>query len=482
MPHEKIDAQNDALQRQRALSRWDNEGGAGVSGPQMDPTLFEDPIQTPSSDAEACAGLCTPSPLAESMNQECFCLGVDQQALHAELGAVLGANGLQRSFVESHPHLFSALPVFVSRRHIEQTAQVVAAIEEVVATEAYRTAVLASAPEVANFDPGSPGGLLGFDFHLGPETPRLIEINTNPGGALLNAVLGRAQRACTPEVMPPTNLDRVEDAVLETVLTEWRLQKGARPLGFVVIVDESPAGQYLYPEFLLFRQLFLQHGYRAEICSPQQLTRKDGRLWLDGEPVDLVYNRMTDFALQEPAQDAIRIAYLAGEVVVTPHPRGHAIYADKRNLSLLGNHQFLIYAGASKASIDVLTAAVPATELLTAENREAMWSRRGQLFFKPAAGFGSKASYRGDKLTRRVWDDIARGTYVAQQIVPPSERHVSAGSAPLKVDIRCYAYRGEVLLYAARMYRGQTTNFRTPGGGFAPVLTSKPSNVARPIF
>jgi hypothetical protein len=23
------------------------------------------------------------------------------------------------------------------------------------------------------------------------------------------------------------------------------------------------------------------------------------------------------------------------------------------------------------------------------------------------------------------------------------------------------------------MYRGQTTNFRTPGGGFAPVLTNK---------
>ncbi len=473
MPHERIDPLNDALQRQRALSRWDNEGGAGVSGPQMDPTLFDDLVPSPSSDAKACTVSCTPGSPAESLNQECFCLGVDQQALHAELGAVLGAHGLQHSFAESHPHLFSALPVFVSRRHIEQAAQVVAAIEEVVATDAFRTTVLAWAPEVANFDPGSPGGLLGFDFHLGPEMPRLIEINTNPGGALLNAVLGRAQRACSPEVVPPTNLDQVEDAVLETVLTEWRLQMGARQLGFVVILDASPAGQYLYPEFLLFRQLFLQHGYRADICSPQELTRKDGRLWLGREPVDLVYNRITDFALQEPAQDAIRIAYLAGEVVVTPHPRGHAIYADKRNLSLLGNHQFLVGAGASETLIDVLIAAVPATELLTAENREAMWSRRGQLFFKPAAGFGSKASYRGDKLTRRVWNEIARGTYVAQQIVAPSERHIGLGSTPLKVDIRCYAYRGEVLLYAARMYQGQTTNFRTPGGGFAPVLTSR---------
>jgi hypothetical protein len=41
-----------------------------------------------------------------------------------------------------------------------------------------------------------------------------------------------------------------------------------------------------------------------------------------------------------------------------------------------------------------------------------------------------------------------------------------------KMDVRLYTYGGEVLLAAARLYQGQTTNFRTPGGGFAPVLTA----------
>ena len=41
----------------------------------------------------------------------------------------------------------------------------------------------------------------------------------------------------------------------------------------------------------------------------------------------------------------------------------------------------------------------------------------------------------------------------------------------LKADIRCYAYAGQVKLVTARLYQGQTTNFRTPGGGFAPVFT-----------
>ena len=122
-------------------------------------------------------------------------------------------------------------------------------------------------------------------------------------------------------------------------------------------------------------------------------------------------------------------------------------------------------------AIDILVDTIPETLLLTPDNREAMWTDRRRWFFKPAAGFGSKAGYRGDKLTRRVWEEIGEGTYVAQRIVVPSERQLGSGAGPLKLDIRCYSYAGRVLLFAARMYQGQTTNFRTPGGGFAPVLT-----------
>ncbi|NJM56103.1 MAG: hypothetical protein HC841_09630 [Verrucomicrobiae bacterium] len=38
-----------------------------------------------------------------------------------------------------------------------------------------------------------------------------------------------------------------------------------------------------------------------------------------------------------------------------------------------------------------------------------------------------------------------------------------------KTDVRAYTYDGHIQLVAARLYQGQTTNFRTPGGGFAPV-------------
>ena len=79
--------------------------------------------------------------------------------------------------------------------------------------------------------------------------------------------------------------------------------------------------------------------------------------------------------------------------------------------------------------------------------------------------------YRGDKLTRRVFAEVAGGEYLAQELTPASERRRSVGGSPavFKVDVRCYAYAARVQLMAARLYQGQTTNFRTAGGGFAPI-------------
>jgi len=424
--------------------------------------------------SDACDNRCEGKPIPlESLNQNCFCLSLDEPTLRRELETALETRGLSHAMVDTHPHLFSSLPLYVARHHIDQMALVVNAIEQVVATVQYRSAVLSWAPEIATFDPGSPGGLLGFDFHLGPDGPRLIEINTNPGGAFLNAILGRAQRACCAALaVPLTDALAVEERLADVVAEEWRLQRGAAPLRSIAIVDESPEQQYLYPEFLLLRQMLRRNGIEAVICDPNELLHHDGKLWHATQPIDFVYNRLTDFGFSEPAQATLKAAYLARDVAVSPHPWAHAVYADKRNLTLMCDANFLASTGASHATIATLLDAVPNTQIVSRENREALWANRRDLFFKPAAGYGSKASYRGAKITKRVWDEIAKGAYVAQAFVAPSERRISSEPGALKADIRCYAYQGEVLQLAARLYQGQTTNFRTPGGGFSPVLTS----------
>ena len=191
-------------------------------------------------------------------------------------------------------------------------------------------------------------------------------------------------------------------------------------------------------------------------------------------PIDLVYNRLTDFTLDEPDSAALRSAYLAGDVVLTPNPWAHAMFADKRNLIRLTDPHTLRSWGVSKEQTDVLIDGIAQTIPVSADQADQLWAMRGAMSSKPVAGFGGRAAYRGDKLTRRVWDSILQGGYIAQTLVPPGSRTllVDGQREVMKADLRNYTYDGEILLLAARLYQGQTTNFRTPGGGFAPVLPS----------
>ena len=116
--------------------------------------------------------------------------------------------------------------------------------------------------------------------------------------------------------------------------------------------------------------------------------------------------------------------------------------------------------------------AIPTTTEVTAETADQLWADRKRYFFKPDGGHGGKAVYRGDKTTRGVWELIRKGGYIAQALAAPSERRIVVDGEikSMKLDVRLYTYAGSPLLAAARVYQGQTTNFRTPGGGFAPVF------------
>jgi hypothetical protein len=412
----------------------------------------------------------------EALNNRCFCISLSEQALRSALESEIGQPGLLELIRERCPYLFAALPVFVSADHLTRMGDLIQSIESVIALPAYREQVLATAPAIARHDPGGArGAFFGYDFHVADDSFGLIEINTNAGGAMLNAVLARAQRACCAAmdslVPSPALASTLEANIVAMFRHEWLRSGQQQPLRTIAIVDEEPAQQYLYPEFLLFQQLFERHGLQAVIADPTELRLRDNRLWHGDLAIDLVYNRLTDFYLTSSSCDTLREAYLSNATVLTPHPQAHALYADKRNLALLSNADSLQALGVPQNTQAILLAGIPRTEIVTAENAERLWSERRTRFFKPFAGFGSRAAYRGGKLTKRVWQDILAGEYVAQALVLPGERVISADppAQSLKFDLRDYVYDGEVQWVAARLYQGQTTNFRTPGGGFAPV-------------
>lgn len=414
------------------------------------------------------------SSIADRLNQSCFCITLDRDALCRALERETGDPAFCAAFIKTRPHLFSNVPVFLPAQAIAEMGKVVAAIEVTAQLPAYRRRVLSWAPEIAQEDHGPLGAFMGYDFHLDDDGPRLIEVNTNAGGAFLNALLAGAQLACCGEVEAAVDAAKANDFQADVVRMfrdEWQRQRGNSSVPRIAIVDDRPEAQYLYPEFVLARQVFLKAGFDAVIADASQLRYEQGRLLADGVGVGLVYNRLVDFALDRPEHAALRAAYLDGAAVLTPNPHDHALLADKRNLTLLSDPAVSEAWGLSHEIRSQLSG-IPRTVLVTTENADALWHSRKSLFFKPACGHGSKAVYRGDKVTRGVWIEIVRGGYVAQEFAAPGERAVKLDGATVarKMDVRLYTYGGRILLTAARLYQGQATNFRTSGGGFAPVF------------
>lgn len=414
--------------------------------------------------------------IARGLNKDCACSTLDNSLLEKEFSRHPEMKAFYQDLQLTRPHLFSNTSVFLSQKDFENLGHFSHLLEKTIQHPNFQAEVLKHAPPIAQKESGLRGVFMGLDFHLSDEGPRLIEINTNAGGAYLNLLLARAHVSCCKEmnelVHPTGQFDQLEDEFFNMFLQEWNLQRPDRPMQTIAIVDDEPSAQYLYPEFVLFQKLLSRQGIQVLIADGSQFDFDGKTLSYRGISIDLIYNRLTDFYLADEKHISLRQAYEADAVVLTPNPRHHALYAHKANLTILSDAEKLKNFGLSSEEQQLLLTTLPKTILVTESNADKLWSERASWFFKPVCGFGSKATYRGDKLTSRVWGEIKTSAYVAQRLIPPSKRIVKVGEATsdLKKDIRLYTYAGKVQLMCARLYEGQTTNFRTAGGGFAPVL------------
>jgi hypothetical protein len=325
----------------------------------------------------------------------------------------------------------------------------------------YRTVVAPLVPPPARLDPGHAAVMMGYDFHLTADGPRLIEVNTNAGG-ILPAWLAGHPGAPVP--------DRLQERLRATFAAEMQAHsRGARRQPRrIAIIDETPAQQFLYPEMQLFAELFRAWGVAAAVVDPAELSASAHGVLLDGERVDLVYNRHCDFYLETPPLAGLLAAYRAGTVCLTPNPFNYALLADKRRLVQWCDQQLLAACGLSDADRELLRQCVPESRLLADTDREQLWRERGEWVFKPVDRFGSRGVLVGEKITRGRYEQLEATTTLVQRLVPPALTEVP-GYGPMKTDLRLYAYRERVLGVTARLYRGQVTNLRTAGGGFAAV-------------
>ena len=354
------------------------------------------------------------------------------------------------------------LPAAALRRMLE----LVRLIDRISRCSAYRSEVYPQVPEVARFDPGHDAVMMCYDFHLAGDMPRLIEVNTNAGGGLLAYLAQDPSLPIEPESLKPNFKKRL----LQTFAEEIRqfCGDGKTKPQRIVIIDEEPTQQFLYPEMRAFADLFNSWGVPADIVDPQQLEASADGVWLDGQSVDLIYNRHCDFYLEGEAMAGVRAAYLARKVCLSPNPHAYGLLADKRRLVLWADPVKRADFSLTTGEQALLDKTLPASSLLADLDLQQVWSARKQRVFKPVDSFGSRGVLLGEKISRKRFDELPAATTLVQDLVPPSLTEVP-GTDPMKTDLRLYAYRDRGLGVTARLYRGQVTNLRTPGGGFARV-------------
>ncbi|MBX9767654.1 MAG: hypothetical protein K2X47_10320, partial [Bdellovibrionales bacterium] len=243
-------------------------------------------------------------------------------------------------------------------------------------------------------------------------------------------------------------------------------QKKDTPLKHVAIVDSKPQEQRTYFEFKMFQELFREWGISASIHDPSELKMISGRLTAGGQPIDLVYNRLTDFYLEDPGHTLLKAAYLDRSVCLTPNPYGYALMADKERLTSFSQEEIMTGLGLPREILKGLQAVTLKTIVLNKDNSKSLWEQRRQFFFKPQRSYGGKSAYRGSSISRGPFERMTDGTAIAQEFAEPGK------IGEFKYDLRVYTHQGKVLLVGARLFQGQLLNFKTLGGGFAAVQVS----------
>lgn len=299
-------------------------------------------------------------------------------------------------------------------------------------------------------DPGNKSICMSYDFHVDLEGHlKLIEVNTNAAFLALGYELYKARE------LPLPVSDFTMEELKENIKNEVRLQGKDAPQGMLIsIVDDQPETQRLFSEFLVYNSYFRQWGWNSEITDYRKVGKSD-----------FIYNRFTDFYLEQPESAQLRSYFLKRDSCLSPNPFEYCLLADKQRM-------IDWTSGSLKSFAADLQKNLPEARDLSPQSAEEIWSQRKKYFLKPKRAFGSKQSYRGGTTSRRNFDEIVQQDFIAQEFVPAPEIPLQTpdGEQMFKYDLRFYAYQNRVQMVIARLYQGQVTNSKTLYGGFAPVI------------
>ena len=319
-----------------------------------------------------------------------------------------------------------------------------------------------------------------WDFHLPAEGGfELIEFNDNGSGFLFGEIINAlfyevAGLQHEKGIAPPAMISTFRQTIGGLVEREAIAFFGQRPAGQVLILDdlESLRRGKFRGELRLLRDLLRERNWRAELASPGQ-THWDGQdLTFEGRPVAFIVNRSTDFLWRSDDFAALRKAYETGRVYVAPNPFTYVTRSDKQLLEWLSSPDWDENLGIDAGERRVLSAHVPVTHMLRADNMDVLAREKRNFVFKPLHGFAGRglidSAAVGRARLRRLLK-VSDG-YVAQKRI--AKPYIEVDGIRLWNDLRVWAYRSEIFLISGRASRRPDRLDLTPPGGWLPTYAS----------
>lgn len=327
-------------------------------------------------------------------------------------------------------------------------------------------------------DPGyqNPAPMARFDllFHS-PQKFKFCEFNTD-GSSGMNEDNVLAQIFL--QTSPLVELSREYSLAYFELLNSWVdvcLEiywqfKGKRELPTVAIVDWE--GVPTIREFEAFQKAFQAKGCSTVITDPRKLKFKNGRLYLDNLPIDLVYRRLVNYEVvryHEEIADFLQAYYKHAVCVVGPL-RSQIIH-NKIIFKVLNDRN--VQKLFTESEQDFLKQHIPYTAAFREDKNllDLARANKDSLVLKPQDLYGSKGVFVGKDYSEDKWRDVLlecwNTDYLLQEFIDPPETlmlNMNLEVEPFKQIIGLYHYNGRMTGLYTRV--GKNNVISTSTGGF----------------
>ena len=263
--------------------------------------------------------------------------------------------------------------------------------------------------------------------------------------------------------------------------------KGKPRILIHTLFDLDPTMEELY----VLQKYFKNQGYDCVVEQPQNMTFENGKLMVQGQPVELVYRRgATQWWLaHEEKYAAIWQAYKAGAICMA-NPLNSKLAGKKSLMAVLQSE--VMQAKLTDEEKEVVQKHIPWTRLV--EKTQTTYKgkpvdligflkeNKDKMVMKPIGLYGGKNVAIGHEMSDNDWNSVIETAmterYVAQEYIPiptialPVFTDQGLVFEHKKINMNFFAFNGKYAGGMARVSDSSIINI-SAGGGLIPILLAE---------